>query len=107
MRRIELELRYKCTEAIPYDLITLLESPANELTHLFCSHMAKYSSFFPKTLKNLTKRDYGRNEVVLADYWLKYQLLPDDYLASFSGYAKKILLTVGTDNFLNLLQTNL
>ena len=84
MRRIELELRIKCTEAIPYNLLTLLESPNNEITELFCSHMSKYSSFFPKTLKNLTKRDYGKDEVLLADYWLKYHHLPDDYIASFS-----------------------
>ena len=107
MRRIELELRIKCTEAIPYNLLTLLESPNNEITELFCSHMSKYSSFFPKTLKNLTKRDYGKDEVLLADYWLKYHHLPDDYIASFSWYARKIINAIWNDNFLNLLQVQL
>lgn len=107
VRRIELELRKNCCENIPFNLITLLESPNNELTQLFQSHMSDYSSFFQKTLKNLTKRDYGKDDWDLKKYFLEHDHLPLDYLASFTGYSKKILGAVGKEHFLSLIQVQL
>jgi hypothetical protein len=69
--------------------------------------MSDYSSFFKKTLSNLTKRDYWKDDWDLKKYFLEHDHLPLDYIASFTGYSKKILSATWKEHFLSLIQSQL